>query len=138
MVESYVFSVVVGVCPDVCIYRKREFAFAFRERCRELASEVSLQLVNPSEWRLAACCGFFRDESIIILEARSILYAVRFAESCCPLGRLLILSDTLALVLALCEGRSTFFYVAFSRASYLLRLASVQVWSYLSGGNRQS
>ena len=34
-------------------------------------------------------------------EARSILYAVRYAEHSYPLVRLLILSDSLALVLAL-------------------------------------
>ena len=52
--------------------------------------EVSLQLLDPTE-------------------ARSILYVVRYAESNYPPGRLLIHSDTLALVLALCKGRSTFF-----------------------------
>ena len=35
-----------------------------------------------------------------VLDARSISYAVRFAESRCPLERLLILSDNLARVLA--------------------------------------
>ena len=39
--------------------------------------------------------------------------------SCCPPGRLLILSDNLALVLMLCKGRSTCFYIAFSHASNL-------------------
>ena len=55
-----------------------------------------------SEWRLVAYGGFFRGENIKVLEARSILCAVRNAGSCYPLGRLQILSDNLALVLALC------------------------------------
>ena len=57
-------------------------------------------------WKLVAYGGFFREENTIVLEARSILYAVRFAESSCPPGRLLILSDNLALVLVPCKGRS--------------------------------
>ena len=68
--------------------------------------EVSLQIWDPSEWRLAAYGGFFREENHIILEARSILHAVRYAESRYPPGRFLILSDKLALVPALCKGRS--------------------------------
>ena len=67
---------------------------------------VSLQLVDPSEWKLAAYGGFWREENVIVLEARSILYALRYAESNYPPGRLLILPDNLALVLALCKGRS--------------------------------
>ena len=55
------------------------------------------------------CGGFSREENMIVIDACSILYAVRFAESRCPLERLLILSDNLALVLALCNGRSTIF-----------------------------
>ena len=51
-----------------------------------------------SEWRLAAYGGFFREKSTMVLEARSILYAVRYAASNYPLGRHLILSDNLALV----------------------------------------
>ena len=66
------------------------------------------------DWKLAACGAFFRDEGIIILETRSILYAVRYAESCFPPGHLQILSDNLALVPALCKGRSKN-----SHASYL-------------------
>ena len=57
---------------------------------------------------MAAYGGFFRDENIVVLEARSILYAVRYLESCYPPGRL-IFSDNLALVLALCRGRSNSF-----------------------------
>ena len=67
--------------------------------------EVSLQLLDSSEWRLAACGGFFREENITVLEAPSILYAVWCAESNFPPGRLLILFQNLALVLALCKGR---------------------------------
>ena len=50
--------------------------------------------------------GFFRKENIILLEARSILHAVRCAESRCPRGRLLVVSDNLVLVMALCEGQA--------------------------------
>ena len=57
--------------------------------------EVSLQFLDPSEWTLAACGGFFREENVI-LEARSILHVVRHAESNYPPERLLILSDSLA------------------------------------------
>ena len=50
---------------------------------------------------MVAYGGSFGEENII-LEARSILDVVRHAEMKDPLGRLLILSDNLALVLALC------------------------------------
>ena len=50
-----------------------------RRECRADFPEVSLQLLDPSKWRLAAYDCFFREENIIILEARSILYAVRYA-----------------------------------------------------------
>ena len=46
--------------------------------------EASLQLLDPQERKLAAYGGFFREEKIIVLEARSILYAVRHAESSYP------------------------------------------------------
>ena len=68
--------------------------------------EVSLQLLDPSKWKLAAYGGFFRDVNNIVLEVRSIMYAVRYAEGRYPSGRLLILSDSLALVLALCKRPS--------------------------------
>ena len=48
--------------------------------------EGSLELLDPSEWKLAAYGGFFREENIAVLEARSILHAVRFAESRYPPG----------------------------------------------------
>ena len=70
-------------------------------------------------WTLAACGGFSRCENITVLEARCILYAVQYAESRYPLGRLLILSDNFALVPALCRGRSKHFDIAFSHASDL-------------------
>ena len=78
-------------------------------RCR-------FQLLDRSKWKLSAYGGFFRKENIIDLEARSILHAVQHAEGRCPPGRLLILSDNLALVLALCKGRSNFLCIAFSHA----------------------
>ena len=90
-----------------------------RRACRADVPQVSLQLLDPSERRLAAYGGFFREGNIIVLEARSILYAVTYAESSCPPGRLLILSDNLVVVLALCKGRSNIFHIAFSPASNL-------------------
>ena len=67
--------------------------------------EVSLQLLDLSALELVAFGGFFRQEKHTLLEARSIRYAVRHADSTCPPGRLLILSDNLAPVLSLCKGR---------------------------------
>ena len=87
--------------------------------------EVSLQLLGSLGVEIGGLRWFFREENIIILEARSILYAVQYAESKYPPGRLLILSDNLALVLALCKAQKTHsqtlktFYIAFSHASYL-------------------
>ena len=52
---------------------------------------------------------FCAEDNNIVLEARSILYAVPYAHSKYPPGRLLILSDNLALVLALCKEDSTNF-----------------------------
>ena len=43
------------------------------------------------------------------LKARSVLYAVRYAESNSPRGRFRIPSDNLALLLALCKRRSKHF-----------------------------
>ena len=146
---------------------EKGFAFAVREGCRELASEVgrvserrrfkrssrsrALRSIAPgvdlessssdenevslarraslglpwgvdlSERRLATYGGFCREENIIVFEARSVLYAVRYAESRYPLGRLLIFSDSLALVLALCKGRAnTFTLLSVMRESFCL------------------
>ena len=66
-------------------------SLAQRESCADFP-ELSLQLLNPSEWRLAACGGFCRHENITVLEACYILYAVRYAESSHSPGRLLILT----------------------------------------------
>ena len=96
-----------------------------RMRCRLPERRVArtslgcrLQFLDPSEWRLAAYGGFFREENIIVLEARSILFAVQYAESCYPPGRLLILSDNLAPVGAL-KRTLKHFDIAFSHASHL-------------------
>ena len=59
---------------------------------------------------IGASGAFIRYENIIVFEARSILCAVQYAESCYPQLRLLVLSDNLALMLALWKGRSTFFF----------------------------
>ena len=83
-------------------------ALALRESRADFP-EVSFQLLDPSEWKLAAYGGSFREENIEVLDARSILYAFRYAESKYSPGGLLTLSDNLALVLALCKGRSNNF-----------------------------
>ena len=44
---------------------------------------------HPSEWRLVADGVFFRVENVIGLEARSIMYTVRYAVSRYPPRRLL-------------------------------------------------
>ena len=40
--------------------------------------EVSVQLLDPSQWKLTACDSFFREEHIVVLEPLSIFYAVRY------------------------------------------------------------
>ena len=60
-----------------------EVSLARRESRADFPS-VSLQILDSSEWRLAAYSGFFREENITLLEARSILYAVRYAENSYP------------------------------------------------------
>ena len=89
--------------PDVvleCSSSDEDAMSLARRESRADFPEVSLQLLDPSEWKLAAYGGFFREENVI-LEARSILHAVRYAESNSPLGLFLILSDNLALELSL-------------------------------------
>ena len=70
---------------------------------------MSSQIRDPWAWKLAANGGFWRDEDIIVLEERSILYVVRHAESRYRPRLFLILSDNLVLVLALCKERSNIF-----------------------------
>ena len=50
-----------------------------RSECRADFTDDFSQLVDPSEWKLEAFGGFFHEENIVVLEARSILYAVRYA-----------------------------------------------------------
>ena len=76
-----------------------------RRESRANFLEVWLQLLDPSAWKLAAYRGIPREENILVLETRSILYSVRFPERRYPPGRLRILPANLALVLALCKGR---------------------------------
>ena len=157
-------SAVIGVCVCACICTdasKQGFAFAVREGCRELASEVrrvsertrfkrssrsirarsrgvpsrQMSLWNvqvrtkmrcrlPDErgarTSLRCRCNFWipRNKDFLhavvssavktskVFEARSILHSVQCAESKYPPGHLLIVSDSLALVLAPCKGRS--------------------------------
>ena len=76
-----------------------EVSLARRESCADFRKYRS-NFLDPSEWTLAAY-GLFLEENITILEARSILYAVRYAKS------LLIPPNNLAQVLTICKGRST-------------------------------
>ena len=139
----------VHPCPVACapLHRARcrfgMFKFG-RERCGSCPGEsradfpgVSLQLLDLLKWTLAAYEGFFREEYITVVEARSILYAVRYAESNYPPGRLLILSDNLALVLLLCKGRSKLFTLL-SVMRRIFTSGFRAVLSYRSGGYRQS
>ena len=66
----------VPFAPDVGLFE----ASVARRESRADFSELSLHLLDLSKWILAACGGFFREENIIVLEARSILYAVRYAK----------------------------------------------------------
>ena len=90
-----------------------------REEGRVDFPEVSEQLLNLSEWKLTAYGCFFREGNITVQEKRSIFYAVRDAEERYPPGRFFIQTGNLALVLALCKGRSNIFYMAFSHTSNL-------------------
>ena len=96
------------------------------------------QVVDPSEWTLAAYGSFFREENMMVLEARSILYPVRYAEGRRPLGRLLVLSDTF---LRWCWRSASAkdaqtFLLWFQSCVQYLRLFSGKVLFYRSGGNR--
>ena len=91
---------------------------------------MSLQLFGP-EWTLAAYGGFFREENIIALEERSILCAVWYAESIYPPGRLLILSDNFALVLASAKDAQKHSH-CFQSCVGSLRLVSEKVASELN------
>ena len=104
-----------------------------RRESRPEFPEVSLQLLDPSEWKLAAFGGFFREENIIIIEVLSILHAVRYAENRCPPVRFLIISDNLALLLALFKGCSNNLH-CFQSCVESLHLVSEQDFSCRSGG----
>ena len=92
---------------------------------------MSVQRVDPSEWTLAACGAFFRVENTIVLEARSILYAVQYVESNYPLGRFLTFSDNPALLLALCKGRpNTFTLLSVMRRIFVSGFATGFVLSF--------
>ena len=108
-----------------------EVSLAQKESCPDFP-EVSLQFWIPRGGDFAAHGGFFHDENITVLEARAILYAVRYAKSCYPLGRPLIFSGNFALVLALC------IFTFFSVMRRIFASDSGQVLSYRFGGYRQS
>ena len=81
---------------------------------------MSSRLLDPSEWKLAGVRWFLPrgkhhiSRSTFRLVCRPVMQRVEY-----PPGRILIVSDNLALVLALCKGRSTKFHIAFSHASNL-------------------
>ena len=97
--------------PEACLERSSSdedaISFALRESRADFP-EVSVQFQDPSEWKLTAFGGFFREENVVVLEARSILFAVRYAENSYPPRRLLMISDSISLMLALSKGRSIF------------------------------
>ena len=81
-----------SVAPEalvVCSSSDEDVMSLARRESRADSPAVSLQLLDLSERKLAAYGGFFREENITVLAARSILYAVRFAESRYPPWRLL-------------------------------------------------
>ena len=101
------------------------------QRCR-----CNLWTPRNESWRRTV--GLFREENII-LEARSILHAVWYAESNYLPGRLLILLDNLALVLALCKERTLkHFLHCLQSCVESLRLVSGQDLSHRPGGYRRS
>ena len=110
-----------------CLSSEEDEVSIARQESRADFPEVSLQLLDPSEWILTAYGGFFHVECIIILQARSILDAVRYAESKCPPGRLLVLSDNVALLLAICKGRSKHFTLL----SVMRRIFASGFWAKL-------
>ena len=93
--------------------------------------EVSLRLQDRPAGDLVTHGVFFREETITILEARSIVYAVRYAKNKYPPDRLLILSDNHALVLAHCNWTVTNVLHCFQSRVESLRLVSMLVLSYL-------
>ena len=134
--ESWVFSAVIGVCAGL-------MSASVRRRRKRASCSLFVMVVVSCFW------GSSSDEDVVSLarwerranfpvvsfagqhhgfEARSILYAVRYAESNCPPGRLLILSDDLALVLALCKGRSNMFtWLAAMRRIFASRSGTVRI-----------
>ena len=82
---------------------KHEVSLAQRGELRGLPG--SLAATSGSLGMEMRTAVSFAMKNITMFEARSILCAVRYAQSC----RLPTLSDNLALVLALCKGRSTNF-----------------------------
>ena len=73
-------SIKVHPCQVACAslrcarsrFGKLKFGVACPKKCCADFLEVSLQLSDPSKWTVAACRGFFREENILVLEARSI------------------------------------------------------------------
>ena len=100
-----------------------------RKECRADFPEVSTFESHGME--IGGVRWFLPRRKITILEARSIFYAVQYAERNHPPGRLLILSDNLALVPALWKRRSSFVH-CFQSCVVSLAL------SHLVGGYRQN
>ena len=130
------------IAPDAvseCSSSEEEEVSVTRRERRADFLEVSLELLVPATWKLVAPGGFFEDENLLILEVRSLLYGVRYAENKFSPGRLLIRSGILALVLAPCKGGSRQFILrCFPSRVESLQLVSVQGLSHLTGGYRRS
>ena len=114
----------VGRVSERTRFKRSSRANRARSRARRsIAPEVGLECSGSDENEVSlalkkSCAGLtaygaFAMKTSIVLETRSILHAVRYAERCHPPGRLPILSDNLAPVLlvckaaVLCQGSST-------------------------------
>ena len=63
-------------------------------------TEVHQETLDPSVWRLVSARPWAYTGNIMILEARTLLFAVRHACEHSPPSRLLFLVDNVGLVLA--------------------------------------
>ena len=129
-----------SIASDVffeCISSDEDEVSLSRRESRADFPAVLLQLLDPSEWTLAACGGFTRDENITGLAARSILYAVRHAESGFPPGRLPIFLTMLRWCWRSALDARKLSH-CFLTCVQSLRLVSGQDLSCRSGGYRQS
>ena len=80
--------------------------------------EALVQPLDPSRWKLTACGSFFREEHIVVLEPRSIFYAVRYTERSIHRDASFILSGQSCAGAGALQRTLKTFYIAFSCASY--------------------